>query len=373
MANFTTVLPTNTSLAADEYLLRQGIVDRKQTRTVLSGGVAEDLVGEDLLVATDTTKGLVELATQAETDAGIDATRAITPETLDGRDATTTLTGLSALATNAEIQNGTGIDKVITSSGLPSRTATESRTGLAALATQGEVDSSTGGNTIVTPETLGNRTSTDTRRGLIELATQNEVNIGLDEIRSVTPATMRGCTSTTTRIGVIATSTDLEVETGTSTTKAVTPSSLRALTPDTERLGLIELATQNEVNIGTDAVRAVTPATLQGKVDGNVKGVAIQGNSPSSVGMIISNTSSNPADAILHVIMQSSNQLYYYPCAAPLRFYYNDTTSGTVRINEVSDSEDTVFSYNYTAGNDTLVITAVSGQLHTVYAEGQGL
>lgn len=62
--------------------------------------------------ATSTTTGVVELATDAETQTGTDSARAITPSNLSSRTATETRTGIVELATDAEAQAFTA-DKFI--------------------------------------------------------------------------------------------------------------------------------------------------------------------------------------------------------------------------------------------------------------------
>lgn len=89
-------------------------------------------------LATDTAAGIVELATAAETQAGTDATRAVTPAGLNSRVATDTATGLVELATAAETQTGTDNARAVTPAGLSSRTATETRTGIVRKATVAE-------------------------------------------------------------------------------------------------------------------------------------------------------------------------------------------------------------------------------------------
>ena len=110
--------------------------------------------------ATTSNKGLVELATQPETTAGTDATRAVTPATLAGllaaRIATTTARGLVELATSAEALTGTDAERAV----VP-----------AALA-----------------HVLDNRPATTGGTGLVELATTAETQAGTDATRAVTPA-----------------------------------------------------------------------------------------------------------------------------------------------------------------------------------------
>jgi hypothetical protein len=77
--------------------------------------------------------------------------------------ATTTVLGLVYLATNAETQTGTDANKAVTPAALSSRTATETRTGIAEIATQAETDGGTDDTRIVTPLKL--KTLLDNRTG----------------------------------------------------------------------------------------------------------------------------------------------------------------------------------------------------------------
>lgn len=65
--------------------------------------------------------------------------------------ASTTVLGLTMYATNAETQEGTNANKAITPAGLSSRTATETRTGLARIATNAEAIAGSNDTTIMTP------------------------------------------------------------------------------------------------------------------------------------------------------------------------------------------------------------------------------
>lgn len=62
--------------------------------------------------ATASVTGVVELATDAETQTGTDTTRAITPANLSARTATETRTGIVELATEAEMNAGTDTTRV---------------------------------------------------------------------------------------------------------------------------------------------------------------------------------------------------------------------------------------------------------------------
>lgn len=68
--------------------------------------------------ASTTVKGVVELATSAETQTGTDSVRAVTPAGLASRTSTDTRAGIIEIATDAEIQAGTDALRAITPAGL---------------------------------------------------------------------------------------------------------------------------------------------------------------------------------------------------------------------------------------------------------------
>lgn len=105
--------------------------------------------------------------------------------------ATDAAKGIVELATIAETQTGTDAERAVTPAGLSARTATEDRIGLIELATLAEVLAGAAGTPAVTPATLSARTATDTRTGLVELATLAEARAGTDTTRAVTPAGLK--------------------------------------------------------------------------------------------------------------------------------------------------------------------------------------
>lgn len=115
----------------------------------------------------------------------------------DGSDATvpmatTSEAGKAFIASSTEVNTGTDASKIVTPATLNSRTATETRTGLVELATSAEVIAGTDTQRAVTPAGLFLLTATDARRGLVELATEAETIAGTDSQRAVTPQGLRG-------------------------------------------------------------------------------------------------------------------------------------------------------------------------------------
>jgi hypothetical protein len=140
--------------------------------------------------ATESVKGVAELATNAEVQTGTDAERIVTPAGLSSRTATDARTGLVELATDAETQTGTDAIRAVTPAGLSSRTATTTRTGVVALATSSEAATGTEAGKALTPAALLGRTATDTRAGIVELADNAETQTGTDATRAVSPASL---------------------------------------------------------------------------------------------------------------------------------------------------------------------------------------
>lgn len=64
--------------------------------------------------ATETVLGVIKLATQVLTDAGVDDLTAVTPLKLSGRTATETRTGIAEIATQAETDAGTDDSRIVT-------------------------------------------------------------------------------------------------------------------------------------------------------------------------------------------------------------------------------------------------------------------
>lgn len=86
---------------ADLLLIRQGTADKSVTGAIFKGLIPT------IADASTTVKGIVELATDAETQTGTDAVRAVTPSALQTKVASETALGLVELATDAEAIAGT--------------------------------------------------------------------------------------------------------------------------------------------------------------------------------------------------------------------------------------------------------------------------
>lgn len=141
---------------------------------------------------------IVEISSVATVKLLIDPAVAIASrEWVEKLHASTEKRGLVELATSAEAQAGTDAYRVVTTAALAACVATEARAGLVELATAAEVIAGADVVRVITPAGLSARTATEIRSGLVELATVAEAVSGLDTFRAVTPAGMKAALAAT--------------------------------------------------------------------------------------------------------------------------------------------------------------------------------
>ncbi|QPI13863.1 long tail fiber, proximal subunit [Serratia phage 4S] len=181
--------------------------------------------------ATETRRGVAEIASQSEANGSTDDERIITAKKLDTRKATPTQSGIAftvnpgGTPATTRTGNGTGVfdmndvAKIVTPKVLADYKATENQLGTVFLATESEVK---GGNvapsqgpTVVTPEMLGKRVALETNHGLISIATQAETDTGTNDTKAVTPKKLNERRGSETLSGVSRFATKAEFEAGT--------------------------------------------------------------------------------------------------------------------------------------------------------------
>ena len=154
------------------YIISNETADVMTIKTVANAGVGVragtriavmvDPVADDVFeigfipTASETEAGIIQIATQVETDAGVDDTKAITPAKYEGRASSEILSGHIRRATAAEAEADVAIEDTaaLTTVKLVGRTSTEDRLGVIELATQAEVDAGTDTERAITPATL---------------------------------------------------------------------------------------------------------------------------------------------------------------------------------------------------------------------------
>jgi hypothetical protein len=106
-------LPAASSVSdADLLLIRQGSTDKS-----VAGSIVKSYATTTVNHASETVKGIVELATAGETQSGADNYRAVHPAGLASLTSTETRAGLIELATNAEVQAGIDTVRAVTPAG----------------------------------------------------------------------------------------------------------------------------------------------------------------------------------------------------------------------------------------------------------------
>lgn len=205
--------------------------------------------------ATEARIGFTEIATQVETNAGIDDFRFITPKKLAARASTETMTGVVRIGTQIEFNAGV-LDNVF-SSPLKIKTFFNSQTRTSINAVSGLVES----GTLWTTHALDIKQSTETQRGTLAVATQTQTNAGVDDLTAVTPKKLHAKKSTESAEGIIQVATAVETTAGVIANKSVSPKNLlNTIQIDTTweatstRRGTVKISENSLTFVGNDVV-----------------------------------------------------------------------------------------------------------------------
>lgn len=105
--------------------------------------------------------------------------------------ASTTQAGPVRIATSAEVVEASAVNLAISPGTLNAREATTAQRGLIEIATTAEVNTGTSEVLALTTSNINGRIATTARAGLIEIATTAETQAGASETLAVTPSTLR--------------------------------------------------------------------------------------------------------------------------------------------------------------------------------------
>lgn len=231
--------------------------------------------------ATETRRGIAFIATQNETNAGVNDLEIVTPKKLHERTALEDRRGIAEIATQDETNAGTDDQRIVTPKKLAGRVSKEDQTGVIALVKVGgtkQADRTTPGTNIndfnehtkaVTPKTLAEKTATETNLGMGFWATQTEVNNGSAGNIFVRPSTLQERTATATRTG-LARMVDMtqdehkkSVADSLHTNVFITPKALADRTATADMDGITRSAKDEDIVAGTNEFKFVSPAKLK--------------------------------------------------------------------------------------------------------------
>jgi hypothetical protein len=410
--------PNSTPAGTAGNSVGEGWLDTSVTPNVLKvwngGSWVAAVTPAAVPAATETVSGIAQLATQAEVDAGTNATDIVTPAKLRAA-------SLGPLAKHSDVVdtaattgqaltwNGTAWAPASASA---SAAASETVAGIAQLATQAEVDAGTNATDIVTPAKLRAATlgvlskhsdvvdtaattgqaltwngtawapaavvvpaASETVSGIAQLATQAEVDAGTNATDIVTPAKLRAAT-----LGVLSKHSDVATTApasgqtlswnGTAWAPATQPANPVQAT--TTVAGIAQLATQAEVDAGTNATDIVTPATLRAATLGVLSKHSDVATTAPTAGQTLSwngtvwapaTQPANPVQATTTVagIAQLATQA--------------EVNAGTVTTDIVTPATlklTTVFDPRYLRGTTSIVNGTDGGRVNTLQAGKDG-
>lgn len=283
--------------------------------------------------ATDSQKGVIQIATTADINSGTDTTKAVTPKQL--MDTVQAVQGISDATTSVK-----GIVRLAQVSDLnPNSTTVPSGRN----------------NDAVTVEGLYNRTitATDTDRGLVQVATAQEVIDG--------------------------------VSTGT-VPKVITPELLLERVADTDNIGLVQLADPNDVNVNSNTATGGTENDVV-----TIEGLLSRNATDSKVGLVQLATYQDAVDAVSNdkAITPMAASIYRVPTGIIALWLVNTTPNGWLlndggaisRTNYSNlfnllvldsgyDSNEGVFSWNATDTFTEVGHTLINGMLLRFKATG---
>jgi hypothetical protein len=165
--------------------------------------------------------GFIQIATQAEVNAGTDNTKAVTPKTFNDRIASETLTGIARFATQKEFDENTGGGMMVSTSKISTFFNRHERVAVrteAGLTQQG---------TLWGQLVLNIQTPTETQRGTPKVATQTLVNAGTDDVDYLTSKKLQAKKGTESAYGIVKYATQADTNTGTANDVAVSPVHLK--------------------------------------------------------------------------------------------------------------------------------------------------
>ncbi|CAM0037706.1 tail fiber protein proximal subunit [Vibrio phage F86] len=247
------------------------------SRTILSGNEGtrypESVFRHDIFItprslnartATETRRGVVEIATQNETRSTSNDVQVLSPRKFHAAQAEENLTGVGKLVLASDNINNDGtLDST-----------TNMRSDRTLDGSNGSVYDKSNHTRFVTPKMLDEYRATENQPGTLWVAKTTELRINDSDVDDaiITPKKLAAWTASETIRGIVRTATLAEARATSGSGEAwdrtfITPSTLNDRTATETRRGVAEIATQSEFDAGTDNTRIVAPLKLKTWLD----------------------------------------------------------------------------------------------------------
>ncbi len=214
--------------------------------------------------ATETRRGVVEVATHTETRDVNNDIQVITPEKFHAAQAEENLSGVGKLVLASDNINADGtVDST-----------TNMRSDRTLDGSNGSVYDKDNHARFVTPKMLDEYRATENQPGTLWVAKSTELRINDSEVDDaiITPKKLAAWTASATIRGIVRSATLAEARATSGSGEAwdrtfITPSTLNDRTASESRRGVAEIASQTEVDAGTDNTRIIAPLKLKTWLD----------------------------------------------------------------------------------------------------------
>lgn len=294
----------------------------------------------------DSRIGLIQIAKQAEVNAGTDYSKAVTPKTLNDRVSSETLTGIAEIATQGEFDTGTDDARISTPLKIKTHFNDTARTSV--VSQSGLIEQ----GTLWNHYNLDIKEASETQRGTLKLSTQVLTDAGVDDTTAVTPKKLHAKKASETSEGIVQIANQTETVAGTIANKAVSPKNLKQVVQEEStweatpaRRGFVKAAEGNISFIGNDTV-----GSTQAVADYQANGFGV---SPKGLNQALINFLPKKATAVNSVLFNNLNDSQF------IRRDIDQTVNGSLTLTKQTNASAPLVSSStskFTTVNATISV-----------------
>jgi len=305
--------------------------DSSITNLQLLGNAIDVHATKPLVTSTESTAGVLQIATLADAIAGTSNTKAITPYTLQQKlnrpNATDAIYGLVRFATPTERnESNASVDIAINTAGVwdiirNKTVATESTRGCATISTLTAAQAGVDDTTMMTPAKVKAAidtfaitsivtvpSATESSTGTVKISISPVVNASLHAGYAVSPKGFIETRANQTRVGTTRIATQAEADARTATDLALCPAAL-PIASDT-KLGIVQLATQAGAGVTNKAITAHAATAFINRNGDTMTGNFTVGNIFTSLGQNSSSNALTRKDYVDGLIANKANSVH---------------------------------------------------------------